>query len=281
MKILILGARGMLGQELSKVFQGTTHELVLWDKVELDITQQSQVETKISSLSPDVVINAAAYTAVDQAENEPELVYLINAQAVSFIAQICTRVGALLIHFSTDYVFDGECQSGYVESDMIRQPVTVYGKSKKMAEDIILQTSPTYYIIRTQWLFGAGGKNFIETMLRLCGEGKSLKVVNDQIGSPTYAVDLAQQVKYLLETRPADGVYHITNSGVCSWYDFAQEIFRQCKLTPEISAVSSEEFITLARRPKFSMLCNTKISPLRTWQEALTMYLRETGRIVE
>jgi dTDP-4-dehydrorhamnose reductase len=280
MKILILGAKGMLGNELAKVFADVNkYELTLWDREELDITDEKSVQEKLSATLPEVVINSAAYTAVDKAEGEEGIVYKINGIAVGYLADTCKKIGARLIHFSTDYVFDGENFEGYAEDYADRNPNTVYGKSKKMAEEKIEGTNPEYYIVRTQWLFGASGKNFIETMLNLAGEGKDLKVVNDQFGSPTYAKDLAEKVKELIEENKPSGIYHVTNSETCNWYDFAVKIFELAGMSPNITSVSSSEFASAAKRPKYSMLINTKLPPLRSWEDALQAYLVETGRI--
>lgn len=282
MKILILGARGMLGHELEKAFSDEgRYETILWDREELDITDREAVDARLKELNPEVVINAAAYTAVDKAESEEELVYNINGYAVGYLASTAKEIGALLIHFSTDYVFDGENHLGYKEDFETKNPVTVYGKSKKLAEKLIADIGPRHFIVRTQWLFGSAGKNFIETMLRLAGEGKEIKVVNDQFGSPTYARDLAVRIREMIEENQPSGIYHVTNTETCSWYDFALEIFRQAQVQPVVRAVKSEEFAAAAKRPTYSMLINTKLPPLRSWQEALQAYLIETGRIKE
>lgn len=282
MKILILGAKGMLGHELEKAFsEESKYEITLWDREELDITDQEAVDIKLKELTPEVIINAAAYTAVDKAESEADLVYKINSYAVGYLASMAKEIGALFIHFSTDYVFDGENHLGYKEDFAIKNPQTVYGKSKKLAEQMIEDVNPHYFIIRTQWLFGASGKNFIETMLRLAGEGKELKVVNDQFGSPTYAKDLAEKVREMVEGNLSSGIYHVTNSNTCNWYDFALEIFKLAGVNPTVKPVKSEEFAAAAKRPTYSMLINTKLPPLRSWQDALQAYLVETGRVKE
>jgi dTDP-4-dehydrorhamnose reductase len=282
MKILILGAKGMLGHELEKVFSDKDkYQLTLWDREELDITDPKAVDIKVKEVAPEVIVNAAAYTAIDKAESEPEIVYKINGYAVGYLATAAKELGALFIHFSTDYVFDGENRQGYREDEKIKNPATVYGKSKKLAEQMIEDINPRHHIIRTQWLFGASGKNFIETMLRIAGEGQDLKVVNDQFGSPTYAKDLAERVREMIEEDRESGIYHVVNSEVCSWYDFARKIFEMSGLQPSIKPVTSEEFAAAAKRPTYSMLINTKLPPLRPWEEALKAYLIETGRIKE
>jgi dTDP-4-dehydrorhamnose reductase len=277
MKILILGHKGMLGHELAEVFENG-NELFLWDREQIDITKREEVMQKIGEFKPDVVINAAAYTAVDKAESEKDLAYKVNGCAVGFLATICKQINALFVHFSTDYVFDGESHNGYKENHPYK-PINMYGKSKALGEKMILDIEPRYYLIRTSWLFGKSGKNFVETMLRLVTDGKKIKVVNDQFGSPTYAKDLAEKVKKLIESRNSYGVYHITNSGFCNWHEFALKIFELTGLKPDVRPVNSEEFITPAKRPTYSMLVNTKLSPMRPWEEALKEYLIETKRI--
>lgn len=280
MKILILGAKGMLGNELAKVFADKDkYDLTLWDRDELDITDQAAVGEKLSILGPDVVINSAAYTAVDKAESEKSLVYKINAEAVGYLAEACKEIGAKIVHFSTDYVFDGNNIDGYAEDFPERNPTTIYGGSKKLAEEKLEQSGSEYYIVRTQWLFGSSGKNFIETMISLANEGKDIRVVNDQFGSPTFAKDLAERVRELIESDKSSGIYHITNSGTCNWYEFALKIFELANLSPNVSPVDSTEFASPAKRPKYSMLINTKLPLLRSWEDALKEYLVETGRI--
>ncbi len=273
MQILILGYKGMLGRELVKEFEND-HELVLWDREQIDISRKEDAIKKVTGLCPDLVINAAAYTAVDEAEHNKDLAYKVNSCAVGFLATACKETDALFIHFSTDYVFDGENHNGYKENHSYN-PINLYGKSKALGEKMILDISPRYYIIRTSWLFGKYGKNFIETMLRLARENKEIRVVNDQFGSPTYAKDLASEVRKLVESKNQSGIYHITNSGTCNWYEFAVKIFELSNLNPKIKPVKSEEFPTPAKRPTYSMLINTKLPSMRKWEEALKDYLEK------
>lgn len=250
----------------------------MWDRGQIDITEREDAAQKIGELKPDVVINAAAYTAVDKAESEKDLAYKVNGCAVGFLAAICKRINALFVHFSTDYVFDGESHTGYKE-DHPYKPINIYGKSKALGEKMILDIEPRYYLIRTSWLFGKSGKNFVETMLKLAADGKNIKVVNDQFGSPTYAKDLAKEVRKLVESKNPYGIYHLANSGFCNWHEFAAKIFELSGIKPDIRPVKSEEFPTPAKRPIYSMLVNTKLPPMRLWEEALKDYLIETGRI--
>lgn len=268
----------MLGHELIDVFKGP-HELILWDRDEIDIADKDDVNKKITELNPNVVINAAAYTAVDDAEANNEVAYKVNGYAVGYLSGVCKNINSLLVHFSTDYVFNGQNKDGYTEDHPAEKPLNEYGKSKLLGEKMISDINPRHYLIRTSWLFGKSGKNFIETMLRLASEGKELRVVDDQVGSPTYAKDLAVNVKELVESKKPYGIYHITNSGTCSWYEFAKKIFELADLNPKIQSVGTDQFPAPAKRPAYSILINTKLPKLRDWKLALEDYLAETGRI--
>jgi dTDP-4-dehydrorhamnose reductase len=260
-KTLILGAGGMLGTDLCRVFSDAvklTHD-------DIDIADKAQVIEMIKRIEPDVVINAAAYTDVDGCEDEcnRELAFDVNGRAPGYIAHGCSLVGAKLVHFSTDYVFDGS-KKEYVESD-VPAPISMYGKSKLLGEKNIIENLDDYRIIRTSWLFGHHGRNFVETMLKLSGEMDAVKVVDDQFGKPTYTVDLASKTAEIVGL--ASGIYHITNEGVCSWYEFAAEVI------DNVVPCSSEEFVRKAKRPRYSVLTNTKTAPMRHWREALIEYL--------
>jgi len=258
-KIIVLGASGMLGQELKFVFPEAN-----CSGKELDITDKAQIRQKIKELKPDIVINAAAYTDVDGCENNVDHALRVNGEALSHIARTCREYGAKLIHYSTDYVFDGTKQE-YQESDATN-PINVYGRSKLLGEQNIMEHMQDYRIIRTSWLFGRHGKNFVDTMLGISGRIDIVKVVNDQFGKPTYAADLAQKTAEIIDMEP--GIYHITNDGVCSWYEFASAII------PNTIPCSSKEFIRKAKRPKYSILVNTKTKPMRYWKDALDNYLK-------
>ena len=277
MKILILGYKGMLGDELVKVFK-KNNELTLWGRDEIDIADQKSVESKIGDLKPEVVINAAAYTAVDLAEKEgKEIAYQVNGEAVGFLAEACKKNNSVLIHYSTDYVFNGRNKNGYQEDEK-RDPLNEYGQSKARGEELLQKINPKFYLIRLSWLFGINGKNFVETMLRLAKENKELRVVDDQYGKPTYAKDLAQRTRELLESKRPFGIYHLTNEGVCTWYEFAVKIFELAGIEAKVVPVVSSEFPTPAKRPAYSALVNTKLPLSRSWQDALEEYLEETGR---
>lgn len=260
-KTLIIGASGMLGSDLCKVFP----EAVKLTHKELDITNRENVIDCIRKKKPDVVINAAAYTNVDGCEDKQELAFQVNGYGPGYIAEACSILGAKLVHFSTDYVFDGS-KKEYVESD-VPNPINVYGYSKLLGENKIIENIDDYRIIRISWLFGFHGKNFVETMLRLSREMNTVKVVNDQFGKPTYTMDLANRVKEIIELAP--GIYHITNEGICSWCEFASSIIDNA------IPCTSEEFPRKAKRPRYSVLVNTKTKPMRHWKEALKGYLKE------
>ncbi|MFA5187906.1 MAG: dTDP-4-dehydrorhamnose reductase [Patescibacteria group bacterium] len=273
-KILILGAQGMLGQDLSKVF--FDFDLTLWDRSEIDISDEYQVIKKISDLKPRIIINCAAYTAVDDCETHKDQALRINNQAVSYLALAAKNIGAILVQISTDYVFDGKNKKGYSEDSQEFGPVNFYGESKLLGEKSLQNIADKYYLIRTSWLYGKNGKNFVETMLRFGKEKKEIKVVNDQFGKPTYTVDLARQILYILNNALPFGIYHATNEtkeGGISWNEFAQKIFELAKLDVKIIPCTSQEFIRPAKRPQYSALINTKLPLMRNWDEALKEYL--------
>jgi dTDP-4-dehydrorhamnose reductase len=273
-KILILGAKGMLGQDLTKVL--SDFSLTLWDKEEIDITDQNQVDMKITALDPQIIINCAAYTAVDDCEVNKDIALRVNNQAVGYLALCAKRIGAILFHISTDYVFNGQNVKGYAEDSQEFGPVNFYGESKLSGEKTLNNIGGKYYLIRTSWLYGKNGKNFVETMLKLGSEKKEVKVVNDQFGKPTFTVDLARQILYILSNNLEFGTYHVTDEtaeGGISWFDFATKIFELAKLEVKAIPCSSQEFIRPAKRPAHSALINSKLPPLRKWDEALKEYL--------
>lgn len=270
-KCLIIGAKGMLGSELSVVFQ--EYNPVCWDIDDIDITKKDLVETRLAELKPDLIINAAAYTNVDGAEENRSLANLVNGEAVGYLAAAANKIGATLIHYSTDYVFNGQLEEGCLENSLT-DPVNAYGESKEIGEREIVNNCKRYYLIRTSWLYGKNGKNFVDTMITLGNENDEVRVVNDQYGKPTYAVDLAQRTLELVNTNAKPGIYHITNEGVTSWYGFAKEIFQQKNIVTRVVPVHSNEFPRPAKRPKFSSLINTKLPLSRSWKEALADYFK-------
>lgn len=272
MKILIIGYKGMLGLELAQVF--SDYELTTWDTDNIDITNKDLTFSKIKALKPKIIINAAAYTAVDDCEEKQELALAVNGEGPGNLAFIAKELGALLIHYSTDYIFSGEKKDGYNEDYIEINPVNVYGESKAVGEAKIKDSGCKYYIIRTAWLYGQNGKNFVDTMIKLSAEKDELKIVADQHGCPTYAVDLALTTRQMIENKVTTGIYHVTNSGSCSWYEFAREIFRLKKIEVKTNPCTTDEFPRPAKRPKYSILLNTKLPPIRSWQEALAEYLQ-------
>ncbi|MFC1612674.1 dTDP-4-dehydrorhamnose reductase [Patescibacteria group bacterium] len=275
-KIFILGAKGMLGTELCKVFNG--QEVFAWDFEELDITNEAQVQEKIIALHPEIIINAAAYNNVDGAEEAREKANLLNGYAPGYIAKAAKDIGAIFIHYSTDYVFNGEKREGYREDDA-PHPISSYGESKLLGEEEIRKNTDKFYIIRLSKLFGKIGtgqavkNSFVDTMLTLAEKRDKLEIIDEELSSPTYAPDLTKRTKYILENNLAFGIYHSANNGACTWFEFAQEIFKQSGKDIEVVPVSGDKFPRPAKRPEYSILLNTKLPEMRKWQIALEEYL--------
>ncbi|MFA6533756.1 MAG: dTDP-4-dehydrorhamnose reductase [Patescibacteria group bacterium] len=275
-KILIVGAKGMLGQYLAKVFRG--EDLYLWDRAELDITNQAEVEKKIEELKPEIIINAAAYNDVDRAETDSETANLVNGYAVGYLAKAAKAAGAIMVHYSTGYVFDGEKVEGYTEGDQ-PNPISKYGQSKFLGEQELQENCERYYLIRLSRLFGDTGtgvgvkKSFVDKILELAETKEELEVVDEEISSSAYGADLAEFTKALLDDGQPFGIYHGSNSGACTWYGLAEEIFKIKGLKKKLIPVSADKFQRLARRPRYSVLLNTKFIPIRSWQESLKEYL--------
>ena len=274
MKILITGAYGMLGSDLRETLKD--HELLITGSKDLDITDENKVMNYILEKSPEIVINAAAYTAVDNCETDYENAYSVNAIGPKNLAKACNKINIPLIHISTDYVFDGNKRTPLTEEDNLG-PKTVYGKTKLEGEKLVQENAKKYFILRTAWLYGIHGKNFVQTMLNLSKKNSELKVVNDQIGSPTYSKDLAIAISELLNSDKY-GIYHVTNKGEISWYDFSKKIFELSNIKVNVKPVSTEEFPRPAPRPHYSVLSNQKwvkagFTPMRNYDEALKDYL--------
>lgn len=273
MKMLLFGKTGLLGNALFDVFS-PIHELIAPSHQECDITQSESIEKWLTKSSPEMVINATGYTAVDRAEQEKEKAFQINAHGVSQLAQSLAQKNIPLIHFSTDYVFDGKNPHGYRENDP-PTPLSGYGFSKALGEAEIQKHGKKYYLIRTSWLFGPHGKNFVDSLLERIEKGeKEIRVVSDQRGCPTFTLDLAKAVFNLLQSAPY-GIYHLVNEGSCTWYEFAKEIFAQLGIPQKIIPISSAELSRPAKRPSSSLLLNTKFTHLRPWRKALEAYLKE------
>ncbi len=277
MKVLVTGAKGQLGRDLMNELERQGLEGIGVDVEEMDITDPEKCRSVIGQARADAVIHCAAYTAVDAAEDQAELCRRINGEGTRNVAEACRDAGVKLMYISTDYVFDGQGTRPW-EPDDERAPLNVYGQTKYEGELAIEELLDRYYIIRIAWVFGAAGKNFIKTMLRLGKEKGAVSVVDDQVGSPTYTYDLARLLVDMVQTEHY-GRYHATNEGECSWYEFACEIFRQAGLEVQVTPVSSEAFAAKAKRPANSRMSKEKLTEkgfvrLPDWQDALKRFLK-------
>lgn len=280
-RVVVIGANGQLGTDLVKVFKDW--DLILFAHSDLDICDFVYTRKILAEAHPGIVINTAAFNRVDDCEDEPSKAFWVNTYAVRKLAQFCAELDCCLVHMSTDYVFGGEKRTPYTEDDA-PNPLNVYGVSKLAGEYFVRNICPKHFIIRTSGLYGVAGSsgkggNFVETMIRLAKEGKPIRVVNDQVLTPTYTKDLAEKIKELLQTE-AYGLYHITNSGECSWYEFAGKIFELLGLKPDFRPTTSAEFGANAKRPAYSVLAHERLKrlgldDLRPWPEALEAYLQE------
>ena len=260
-KILVTGANGQLGSELRVLSVNSNHEFLFTDVAELDITNREAVDNYVSEHGAEIIVNCAAYTNVDKAEDDTEMADNINHLAVKNLAEVSAKYKLILIHISTDYVFDGSKNTPYLETDPTA-PLGVYGRTKLAGEKAVTDSGCDYLIIRTSWLYSSFGNNFVKTIRRLTAEKDSLKVVFDQVGTPTYAGDLAQAILKIIDSgKYADnaGIYHFSNEGVCSWYDFAIEIRNLSGNLCDIQPCHSAEFPSKVKRPNFSVLDKTKI----------------------
>lgn len=274
-KVLILGKNGMLGKKMVSFFQkNKNYTLYSYNKESLDITNFPNVLNVIKEIKPDILINCTAYTNVDEAENNRELAFLINSESVLNLAEICSKLNIKFVHFSTDYVFSGKNKDGYHEDSKDLKPLNIYGKSKLKGEEYIKEISEKYdleyYIIRTSWLFDDLGKNFVNTILNLSKTKKELNIINDQFGSPTYTLDLIDFTYYLILKNYSSGIYHFSNLGCISWYDFTKKICEINNINIQINPISSDSFKTLVKRPQYSYLIDTKTDFIhRDWKETL------------
>ncbi|MCI9439845.1 MAG: dTDP-4-dehydrorhamnose reductase [Ruminococcus sp.] len=276
MRILVTGVKGQLGFDVVNELEKRGHTAIGVDVEEMDITDAAAVEKGMKAQELDAVIHCAAYTAVDAAEDNREICMRVNADGTRNIARVCKELGLKMVYISTDYVFDGKGERPW-EPDDARSPLNVYGESKYEGELAVEEYLDKYFIVRIAWVFGVNGKNFIKTMLKLAENHKELNVVNDQTGSPTYTYDLAVLLVDMVETEKY-GRYHATNEGLCTWYEFAQEIFRQAGVDVKVNPVASEEFPAKAERPHNSRMDKSKLTEngfalLPTWQDALKRYL--------
>lgn len=275
MVVLVTGGAGQLGQALQHISGNYPQlEFVFCTSSELNIADLKNCEQVFEKHKPQFCINAAAYTAVDKAESEPEKAHSINVTGAQNLAEVCKKHDAVLLHVSTDFVFDGKKTTPYTEEDL-PNPTGVYGKTKLEGEQVIQHLLEKHFIVRTSWVYSQFANNFMKTMLRLASERDSLSVVNDQIGTPTHAVDLAEALlTIILSGKPAYGIYNFSNEGVCSWYDFAKEIFKVNDVQIQLNPIPTTSYPTPAKRPSYSVLDKSKIKEvfgltIKPWQKAI------------
>lgn len=281
----------MLGSDLQRIFHD--RDFIAFSHDELDIADEEMLKEKILDVQPDVIINASAYKDVEKAESEEEMANEINGYAVGRLAGICRDFGIVLVHFSTDYVFDGSVKDGYRE-DSPTGPINAYGRSKLLGEELLIEAMEAefpeelgkdeqgkYFIIRTSYLFGRHGRNLLSKMLQKASQREKFQAVNDQWSKPTYSLDLSRQVKWLLESNEYEsGIYHITNTGFTNWYDLARELIEQAGFVSDVvEPCSMNNWPSVAVRPQYSVLLNTKLPEMRHWKEALLEYLEEEKSI--
>lgn len=292
MKIIITGCRGQLGKQIHEVLE-SVHDILALSRDALDITNKDELDCIMRAFQPEVLINAAAYTHVDEAEKETKLAYAVNGTALEHMACVCAERDVLLIHYSTDYVF-GDRREGRVSpkrEEDATDPLNVYGRSKLVGERRVLELHQRSIILRSGWLYG-NGKNFLDTMLRLAGAGREIRVVDDQIGSPTSTRELARVTAYLLQRyesgqldkKGAYGLYHASCRGPISWYGFAKRIFELAGSEVDLSAIDSNEYQGKTIRPKYSVLENSRLEKIwgyymKSWEEALDEYMQERKHV--
>lgn len=287
MRVAVIGATGQLGSDIVRVFRDAGDEVFALGHGDIECTDPASVQAVLTSIRPDVVINCAAFVRVDDCEDQPEEAFRVNAVGALHVARAVDRVRAVCVYVSTDYVFDGRKGAPYAEDDPA-WPVNVYGVSKLAGECFVRDLCARHFIVRTSGLYGAAGSrgkggNFVESMIRLAREGRPIRVVNDQILSPTYSADLAGMIERLIHTD-AYGLYHVSNSGQCSWYGFAERIFALLGLRPNFGPTTTKAYGAKARRPAFSALAHAGLERLgldrlRPWPEALRAYLNEQGHL--
>lgn len=279
MKVLVTGIRGQLGFDVMKELKKRDIDAIGVNSDTMDITKKDAVDAVFDEVHPDACIHPAAWTAVDRAEDEKEAVFLVNVTGTANIAAACAHHNAKLMYFSTDYVFNGEGEIPFKEDDETK-PINVYGSSKLEGEKKVRKLIPArHFILRLEWVYGINGKNFVKTMLKLAKNHEHLRVVNDQIGSPTYTHDLAELVVDMIQTERY-GTYHAANAGFCSWYEFAKEIFNDAGTDIDVEAVTSFNYPMRAKRPHNSRLNTSKLieagfKPLPPWQDALKRFMAE------
>ena len=280
MKILVTGAKGQLGYDVVKELEKRGHIAIGVDKQEMDLISSIEIKSCIEKHQPDAIIHCGAYTTVDMAEDNEKICNSINAIGTKEIALCAKNLDIPMIYISTDYVFDGtkSLDSEYIEEDKTN-PINIYGKSKLYGEDFVRNILDKYYIVRISWVFGKNGNNFIKSILRLANEREELRIVNDQIGSPTYTKDLSVLLCDMIETDRY-GIYHATNEGYCTWYEFAKEILRLSNIDIKLNPISTKDYKTKAKRPMNSKMSKDKLAKngfkkLRHWKDALKDYINE------
>lgn len=282
MKVVIFGSQGMLGTALVKVFS-SRHNVHALDRTDIDVTDATALEVILTNLRPDLVINATAFNSVDEAEKSDvtfNLARRINGESVGSLVKIVNHLGVPLVHFSTEYVFNGENKEGYAE-DAVPSPINRYGATKVLGEKLLQENTDRFYLVRLSRMFGPPGqsptakKSFVDIMIDLVEkQGKQeLRIVDEEISCPTYSIDVAQVVFDLTTNKKPFGIYHAAGSGACTWFELASEIFKLKKLSVKAIPVKGSEFPRPAKRPQFTKLLNTKLPPNRSWQEALREYL--------
>jgi dTDP-4-dehydrorhamnose reductase len=282
-RLLVIGAKGMLGKDLVHVLNESLpdREILAWDIDEIDIRDQGRTQRAVEDARPEMIVNLAAYTDVDGCELDPTKAFDVNAEGMKNLARAASRCGAKMLYLSTDYIFDGQKNTPYGEGD-VPHPLSVYGRSKLKGEEYVRQLSEEWLIVRTQWLYGRHGKNFVRAILHLAREKKVLSIVDDQMGSPTCTMDLSRGICALIRSG-ARGVFHVVNGGACTWFTFAREILKLACITGvDVVPISSEELGRPAPRPGYSVLSTRKLEEemgvsLRPWVEALEEYLRTSA----
>lgn len=281
MKVLVTGVGGQLGHDVVRELEQRGHEVTGVGREEMDITDAEKVRKVIRDCVPDAVIHCSAYTAVDRAEDEADQCRKVNVEGTKNIAEICAELDCKMIYISTDFVFSGEGERPW-ETDDAAGPISVYGRTKYEGEDEVKSRLDKFFIVRISWVFGKNGNNFVKTMLRIGKENGAVKVVDDQIGSPTYTRDMAVLLADMVQTEKY-GVYHASNEGFCSWYDFAKEIFRLAGMDDvSVTPITSDQFPAKAKRPFNSRMSKEKLvkegfNKLPSWQDALKRYVQELG----
>ena len=273
-KVLVTGSGGQLGQELVELLPGRGHEVFAFSRAELDVADFGAMGRALDEHAPELVVNAAAFTNVDGCETEPDLAYGVNALGPRNLAQLCEERGCDLLHVGTNYVFDGESERAYEPFDP-PNPISAYGRSKLAGEEYVMRLTNRWYVVRSAGVYGRG-HNFVRTMLRVAAERDVLKIKEDEFISPTYALDLAEGILGVIEAGRY-GLYHLTNSGSCSWYEFAREIFELAGIEVEVVPVPGSEYPLPAARPANGVLSALGSLELRHWREALEDYLRREG----